>query len=106
MRDMPMNETDVYDISEIRNRLDPVFRENGVKKAVLFGSYAKGGARPRSDVDIMVDSGLRGLEFMRLIDYVREVLQKDIDLVDVHYIKEGSPVEQEIKQTGVQIYGE
>jgi hypothetical protein len=30
MRDIPMNETDVYDISEIRHRLDPVFKKNGV----------------------------------------------------------------------------
>jgi predicted nucleotidyltransferase len=105
LQDVDMNIIDVYDITEIRHRLNPVFKGNGVKKAVLFGSYAKGEARPRSDVDIMVDSGLRGLEFMELADYVREALQKNIDLIDVHYIEKDSSVDQEIKQTGVQIYG-
>jgi predicted nucleotidyltransferase len=106
MIDTAINHKDIYDIAEIRYRLNPVFKEKGVKKAVLFGSYAKGEARPQSDVDIMVDSGLRGLEFMGLVDYVREVLQKDVDLIDVHYIAKDSSVEQEIEQTGVQIYGD
>ena len=106
MYDAPINYTDIYDITEISNRLLPIFRKNGVKRAVLFGSYAKGNARARSDVDIAVDSGLRGLELMGLVDYAREALQKEVDLIDVHYIKTNSTIEQEIKQTGVQIYGE
>ena len=52
----------VYSIHEIENILHPVFAGYGVRRAVLFGSYAKGQATPRSDVDILVDSGLRGLE--------------------------------------------
>ena len=51
----------VYSIREIENILHPVFAGYGVRRAVLFGSYAKGQATPRSDIDILVDSGLRGL---------------------------------------------
>lgn len=32
----------VYTIPELRTILSPVFAEHGVKRAVLFGSYAKG----------------------------------------------------------------
>ena len=95
----------IYDIQEIKRRLNPVFTENGVKSAVLFGSYATGSATKKSDVDIMVDSGLRGLDFVGLIEYVREALQKKVDLIDVYYITPDSPVDKNILATGVRIFG-
>ncbi|MCL2699867.1 MAG: nucleotidyltransferase domain-containing protein, partial [Defluviitaleaceae bacterium] len=67
-----MNNPNVYDMSEIKRKLEPVFHANGVKSAILFGSYAQGNATEDSDVDILVDSGLRGLDFVGLIEYVRE----------------------------------
>ena len=100
-----MNTRDIYDIKEIQRRLTPVFRQNGVRRAVLFGSYAKGEACPKSDVDILVDSGLRGLAFVGLMGHVRDALQKEVDLLDVFYVKPGSRVDKEIRETGVQIYG-
>jgi len=100
-----MNTRDIYDIAEIKRRLTPVFHQNGVRRAVLFGSYARGEARPNSDVDILVDSGLRGLAFVGLMGYVRDALQKEVDFFDVVYVKPGSRVDREIKDTGVQIYG-
>jgi len=101
-----MNNLDVYDVAEIRERLAPIFRSNRVKKAVLFGSYAKGEADPRSDVDILVDSGLRGLDFVGLVELVREALQKNVDMFDVCYVRKGSRVDREIAETGVSVYDE
>ena len=100
-----MNTRDIYDIAEIQRCLAPVFRENGVRRAVLFGSYAKGKACPKSDVDILVDSGLRGLAFVGLMGHVRDALQKEVDLLDTFYVQPGSRVDKEIRETGVQIYG-
>lgn len=48
----------VRSIDELKSLLLPVFQSYGIKKAVLFGSYSKGLATPRSDVDLLVDSGL------------------------------------------------
>ena len=101
-----INNVDVYDIAEIKERLTPIFLSNRVKSAVLFGSYAKGEAGPRSDVDILVDSGLRGLDFVGLIEFVREALQKNVDMFDVCYVRKGSRVDREIVETGVPIYDE
>ena len=100
-----MNDESIYDIAEIKRRLEPVFRANGVKSAVLFGSYAKGEAALNSDIDIMVDSGLRGLDFVGLIEYVREALETNVDLIDIHYVDRDSSIEKEVKSTGVSIYG-
>ena len=94
----------VYSIREIENILHPVFAGYGVRRAVLFGSYAKGQATPRSDIDIFVDSGLRGLAFFGLLEGITSTLDVPVDLIDVSQIEKGSHIEMEIQQTGVPIY--
>ena len=97
-----MNE--VYSISRLRDILTPIFQRNQVKRAILFGSYGKGTATTRSDVDIMVDSGLRGLAYFGLVDEVCESLDCDVDLIDIADIVPDSRVDREIRSTGVVIY--
>lgn len=94
----------IYSVGEIENILHPIFASHGVRRAVLFGSYAKGLATPRSDVDILVDSGLRGLAFFGLLESVTSTLNVPVDLIDVTQIENGSQIENEINRTGVQIY--
>ena len=96
----------VYTLNELKTVLDPVFREHGVRSAVLFGSYAKGCADRSSDVDILVDSGLRGLRFFGLLESVSSALQVPVDLLDVTQIEPGSRIEREIQSSGVRIYGQ
>lgn len=94
----------VYSIYEIENTLRPIFVSYGVRQAILFGSYAKGLATPYSDVDIVVDSGLRGLAFFGLLESIRTALNASVDLIDVAQIEKGSQIEREIQQTGILIY--
>ena len=65
-----------YTVSQLESLLRPVFERNGVRRATLFSSYAKGGASPASDVD----------------------------LIDSTQILPDSRVAQEIRRTGVVIY--
>jgi len=96
----------IYDISEIQRRLEPVFRERGVKSAVLFGSYSNGEADEGSDIDLLVDSGLRGFSFFGLVEYISEALDnKEVDVFDVTQLKPGSRMASEIMKSGVRIYG-
>ena len=85
----------VYSVREIENILHPVFAGYGVRRAVLF---------TRSDVDILVDSGLRGLAFFGLLEGVASTLDVPVDLIDVSQIESGSQIELEIQRTGVSIY--
>jgi predicted nucleotidyltransferase len=94
----------VYEIEEIKSRLTPVFDANGVRSAVLFGSYAKGSATEKSDVDLLVDSGLKGLDFVGLAEYIRVALDKEVDVIDVGYVKKGSKIEDEVRETGIRIF--
>ena len=95
----------VYTIAKIKSLLQPIFSRYHVKKAVLFGSYAKGLALKNSDVDILVDSGLKGLAFFGLLEDVVTALDKNVDMLDVSQITPDSPVDREIHNSGVIIYG-
>lgn len=93
--------------AKIKKCLTPIFRKYGVKKAILFGSYGKGTATEQSDVDLLVDSGLKGLRFVGLIEEARIALDgKDIDMFDVAHIEKGSLIDSEITETGVLLYEE
>ena len=86
----------IYTVPELQSVLSPIFRANGVRKATLFGSYAKGVATARSDVDLLVDSGL--------LEQVTEALDPPIDLIDVSQEEPGSEIAREIQKSGVALF--
>ena len=89
---------------EMSQKLIPIFTQYNVKRAILFGSYAKGTADDKSDIDLLVDSGLRGLRFISLYEDVRRALGRDIDLFDVSHIEANSRIDKEILATGIVIH--
>ena len=95
----------IYTQDQIKSILYPVFKEHHVHKALLFGSYVKGMAKAESDIDIVVDSELRGLSFYGLLEDIVTSLNKKVDLLDVTQIIPESEIDKEIKRTGVIIYG-
>lgn len=42
-----------YNIEEIKRIILPILQRYGVKRAGLFGSYVRGEAKERSDIDIL-----------------------------------------------------
>lgn len=94
-----------YTIEQIQSILYPIFSSYQIRKAILFGSYAKGTAQGESDIDLLVDSGLKGLAFYGLLEDVVEALGKEVDLLDTTQVIPNSVVDSEINKTGVLIYG-
>lgn len=94
----------VYTVDELKTRMLPIFVNYGIKRAVLFGSYSKGKANIKSDIDLLVDSGLRGLRFVGFVEDLRSSLNKDMDVFDVTHLEEGTTIDTEIKKTGVVLY--
>lgn len=94
----------VYTISQLKNILSPIFGKYDIRKAVLFGSYGKNTPSPKSDVDLLVDSGLRGLRFVGFLGDIQNAVGKDVDLFDVTHIIPDSLIDHEIQQTGVVLY--
>ena len=95
----------IFTFDEIKRRLHPVFTSHQIRQAVLFGSYGKGTATQKSDVDLLVDSDLCGLKFMGFVEELREALDdKDMDVLDVAHIEPKSRIAEEITRTGIEIY--
>ena len=87
-------------VQSIIDIVTPVFQRYGVKEAILFGSYAKGCAVEQSDIDLYVDSGLRGLSFFGLLGDVCDAFNVPVDLVDKQMVTPGGPLDLEIMKTG------
>lgn len=94
----------ISNVDEVTEILFPIFKQHNVKKAVLFGSVAKNTAHSGSDLDILVDSRLKGLRFLGLLEDIRQAVSMEVDLIDISHIEKGSAVETEIEKTGVVIY--
>lgn len=96
----------LYTVEEIRNKLSPVFEKEGVIRAVLFGSYAKGEATEESDVDIaaLVDEDMSILNFCGIADKVITTLGKNVDFLYADDIIPGGKIDVALKRDGVLLY--
>lgn len=74
-------------MSETVKLIIPVLKKYGVKKASLFGSYARGEEDEKSDVDILFlpPEGM-GMEVVRLHRDLEDKLGKKVDLVSFNGI--------------------
>jgi len=91
-------------IEEIKNKLNPVFNDHDVKKAVLFGSHARGQATNGSDIDLVIDSEINGIPFLSLRIKLKDILNCEIDLILRKWIDKDSPIHNHIEQEGILIY--
>ncbi len=73
----------------------PIFEKYGIKYAGVFGSYARGEARPDSDVDILVSFGDQIFTLLDIFNFKEEIsekLNKPVDVVSdravIPYFKE------------------
>lgn len=70
----------------------------------LFGSYAKGYATEKSDVDLLIETSLKGLQYVGLIEELREALHKKVDLIRLSDLSENLDLIREILKDGIKIY--
>ena len=96
----------VYTIEEIKKILEEILKEQPVYHVILFGSYAKKKANKKSDIDLVIDthSELKGFALLKLICTIEEKLQKEVDGFEKYQIITNSPIDKEIKKTGVVVY--
>lgn len=68
----------------IKNQASPILKKYGVKRAAIFGSFARGRAKKNSDVDILVElSENKGLfYFLSLKLSLEKKLRRKVDLVE------------------------
>ena len=91
-------------LSEIKEKLASIFNQYPIKEAVVFGSYARGNQHDHSDIDIILDTNLRGLDFIGILGEVKDRLDMEVELIPKRAIIPNTPIDYAIKQEGVVIY--
>jgi len=71
-------------ISDIKKQISPILKRNGVEKAAVFGSFARGEAKRKSDVDILIkfrgnNKSLFDLTGLQL--ELEEKLKRNVDIL-------------------------
>ena len=89
---------------KIKRIITTLASQHDVKKVILFGSYAKGQANPRSDLDLYMVSNLSGLAYLEFAEKLRRALKKKVDLFSQLTLNTNSPTYLEIEDTGIIIY--
>ena len=73
----------VSSLDQIRSDLEPVLREGGATKAIVFGSYASDTADEDSDLDLIIvaESDRRFLDRHEDFSGVYDVWQRGLDML-------------------------
>lgn len=76
-------------LEEIKKQALPILRQAGVTKAALFGSYVRGEATQKSDIDILVQMPKHAslFELVGLKLDLEEKLEKKVDVITYNGIK-------------------
>lgn len=80
----------IYTIEEIQDIVCEIAERYGVERVTLFGSYARGEARPDSDIDLRIDKGrIRGLfQLSGFHSELEEKLHKKVDVLTTDSLNE------------------
>ena len=76
-----------------------------VKAAYLFGSYARGEATGKSDIDILVVIPPIGMKYYGIAIDLEERLNKKIDLHTHRQLLKSEPFLEQVLKDGIKIYG-
>lgn len=79
-----------YSIDEIKTKAIPIARHYGVDTLSLFGSYARGDADEKSDIDFLIQKGkMKGLlSYCGMIADLEDTFQCHVDLVIKNAVKD------------------
>lgn len=74
-------------MQDISNTIVPILIKYNVKKASIFGSYARGTNDEKSDIDILIEPPEKmGVSVVRLQRELEQALNKKVDLVSFNGI--------------------
>lgn len=94
----------IIKIEDIEKRSRHIFEAaDFVEEAYLFGSYARGEATPKSDIDFMIVLNRKvGLDFFGLYHFLSEEFDKNVDVITEKEALEIMP--KSIERDKIKIY--
>ncbi|MBU0959031.1 MAG: nucleotidyltransferase family protein [Nanoarchaeota archaeon] len=95
------NKKETEALKKIKTQILKILKQYKIKKASIFGSYARGDFKKKSDIDLIIQPtpGM-GLEFVGLALELEDKLGKKIDLLtykSIHPLIKKSVMEDEIR---------
>lgn len=60
---------------------------------------------PIDEDDLLISANVKGLKYYGLVEEVRTVLHKKVDVLDIDQLKDNFELTQEILRDGIKIYG-
>lgn len=94
----------ILSLDDIKRIVSQVLSQHEVEYCYLFGSYARGEANEKSDVDLIVATEITGMAFFGLCEYLREALHKKVDLLNLAQLNNNKQLLYEVLKDGVKIY--
>ena len=95
----------ILSIRKIKSICDEVFKKyEGVECAYLYGSYARGEATRKSDVDILVVCHGMGLNFFTMAVELENSLHKEVDLQTHEQIGDNADFLENLLKEGIKLY--
>ena len=93
-------------VDEIKSCILPVVTKYPVERIILFGSYARGDASDKSDVDLVVESRgrLHNRKIFALGGDLLDVLPVRVEVYDILEVANPSAMYDNIQKEGVVIY--
>jgi uncharacterized protein len=76
-------------LSLIKRKAVPILKKHAVKRASIFGSFARGTAKSRSDVDFLIEYKGKDKSLFDLVDLkldLEETLDRKVDIVTYNSI--------------------
>ncbi|HII39113.1 TPA: nucleotidyltransferase family protein [Candidatus Micrarchaeota archaeon] len=89
-------------VAELKKKIVPVLKKSGIKRAGLFGSWARGDQRANSDVDVLFlpPKGFTLFDLSSVAIELKTLLKREVDLVSyrgIHPLLKDQILAQEMR---------
>ena len=77
------------ELEQYRQLISPVLKRYFIKRAAIFGSFAKGEMTNNSDVDLLIEPG-KGFTIFKMLmleEEISELIKRKVDLVEYSALK-------------------
>ena len=79
----------MHDIEQYKQLIPPVLKRYFIKRAAIFGSFAKGNYTSNSDIDLLIEPG-KGFTLFNMLNLEEEItdlIHRKVDLVEYSALK-------------------
>lgn len=79
-----MAQNTTFTLAGIKKKILPILKKHAVKRAAIFGSFARGEAKAKSDIDLLIEYQGKDKSLFDLVDLksdLEKTLSRKVDLV-------------------------